>query len=155
MRMFEVGHDFPPDPVVVRWVHKGRGPVDQVLADVTAFPITESISLGPAGTLRLDRPFARSADAGGMVAWRANGRVVTSVASLVRFARVEIDVIVWSDELSEVTVRSRGRHLTSWGDRRERRYFTLAHDAAAYVAGALAAAAAADNAEHSHASQVA
>jgi hypothetical protein len=63
---------------------------------------------------------------------------------MVRSARVEIAVMVWSDELSEVNVRTRGRHLLSWSERRQRRYFTLAHDAAAYVAGALADAGAAE-----------
>jgi hypothetical protein len=150
MRASEVGPVFPSDPVVVRWVRQGRRPVDRVLADATTFPIAEPISLGADGTLRLDQPFAR-VTGNGEVAWSAHGRVVNS-ASLVRFARVEIAVIVWSDEMREVTVRSRGRHVLSWGERRERRYFTLAHDAAAYVAGALAAEGVA---EHSRASQVA
>jgi hypothetical protein len=144
MRATDVGHVIPSDPVVVRWVHHGRRPVDEVLGDVSTFPVAESTSLGAGGTLRLDRPFARSTDGNGTVAWSAPGRVVTRVASMVRFARVEIAVIVWSDELSEVTVRRRGRQVLSWGERRERRYFDLAHDAAEYVAGALAAAAAAE-----------
>ena len=144
MGAIEVRQVVPSDPVVVRWVHHASTPVDQVLADVTTFPIAASISVGAGGTLRLDRPFARSTDANGKAAWRAYGRVVTPGASMVRFARVEIAVMVWSDELSEVNVRSRARRLLSWGERRQRRYFALAHDAAAYVARALADADAAE-----------
>jgi hypothetical protein len=110
-------------------VHLSPGARDEDFADITRFDTA---------TFRLDEPFMRSADATGRVTWRGNGRVVISAASIVRFARVEIAITEWANELAEVTLRSRGRHLVSWGDRRERRYFDLAHDAASHIAAVLA-----------------
>jgi len=137
MRALAADAVFPSDPVVTRWVRHGRTPRPAVLANLTALPIGQPIAL-PQGALRLDRPFARSTDPNGRETWSTQARVVTSAATVVRFARVEIAIIAWTGQLSEVTVRSRGRHLISWSDRREHRYFALAHDAATHIADLLA-----------------
>lgn len=125
------------DPVVDRWVQQPATRVEEVLGDVSRLPIAAATDLGGDGELQLDGAFEASIQADGRVVWKAPGRLLIRGASVVRFARVEVEVVVWSDELSEVAVRSRARHLVTWSERRERRYFSLAHEAAAHVARVL------------------
>jgi hypothetical protein len=136
MQMFEPQALRLVDPVVDRWVQQPPWRVEEVLGDASRLPVATAISLGD-GELQLDGRFEASAESDGRVVWKAPGRLLLRGASVVRFARVEVEVVVWSDELSEVTVRSCARRLVTWGERRERRYFSLAHEAATHVARLL------------------
>jgi hypothetical protein len=44
--------------------------------------------------------------------------------------RVIVDVAEWSDDACELRVRPVSRHVGRWSQRRQRRYFALAHAAA-------------------------
>jgi len=121
--------------VVDRWVEQPSARVEQVLGDARRLPVGRAIDLG-AGGLVLDRPFERTVHADGHLTWRAPGRLLT-LGPLVRFARVHVEVVEWADGLSEVTVRSRGRRVITWGERRERRFFVRPHRAATRLAETL------------------
>jgi hypothetical protein len=108
------------DRVVTRWI---RHPSTAV---VRAFEAAVDRT-----DLRLDEPFTSAVDPKGRVSAHAHGRIGS--------AKVEVTVTEWSSDLTEITIRRHGRQLIAWSPRRERRYFDLAHDAAATVVTALAA----------------
>ena len=125
----------PVDPVVDRWVSRSTRPLPEALRG-----LADRADLGD-GELRLEGDFAPTIDGRGRVSWKAPARLVGRGPSVVRFARVEVEIIEWADDLLEVTVRSSARHVLTWGERRERRYYSLAHHAASHVASALSTAA--------------
>ena len=119
------------DPVVDRWVSRPSTSLPDALRRLD--PRTDLRK----GELRLDGDFRPAIDGRGRVSWKAPARLVGRGPSVVRAARVEVEIIAWADDLLEVTVRSNARHVLTWGERRERRYFALAHEAASRVASAL------------------
>jgi hypothetical protein len=127
----------PSSPVVDRWITEPAERVEDAMH--VAFDAGTVLDLGSAGELHLDGPFT-AVSAEGRAAWRAPARLVYRGASILRFTRVDVEVIAWSESLTEVTVRSSGRRVVTWGERRERRYFEQAHRAATRVAGVLATA---------------
>jgi hypothetical protein len=78
------------------------------------------------GQLRLDRPFAWT---GGdnIPSWCARGRLYAEGAAMTRYTRVQIELAAWSPEASELRIRPVTRRVPTWGRRRQRRYFRLAH----------------------------
>jgi hypothetical protein len=125
------------DPVVDRWITQPRAGVAASLRG-PAFAPEGTIELD-GGALRFDDRFEQFVDSGRTV-WRAPARLVMHGLGAVRFARVDVEVIAWSDDVAEVTVRSRARHVVTWGERREQRYFMHAHDAATHIARLLSTA---------------
>jgi hypothetical protein len=125
------------EPVVDRWVEQPPDRIEAVLGDPSRLPIGTPITVDGGRGLVIVRPFARVAQRDRQVSWKAPGRLLMQGTGLVRFARVEVEIIVWSDERSEVTVRRRGREIVTWSDARERRFFANAHRAAAHLARVL------------------
>jgi hypothetical protein len=78
------------------------------------------------GHLRFHRPFIAAIDAG-CPSWHATGRLYGSGLRLARYTRVNIELTAWSDHATELRVRPVTRRLPTWGKRRQRRYFQLAH----------------------------
>jgi hypothetical protein len=89
--------------------------------------------------LRLDRPFV--AVAGRVPGWQTTGRLYAHGPGLVRFTPVEIELGAWSPEVSALSIRPATRKVTSWGTRRLRRYFAVAHRTADELVRALDAVA--------------
>jgi hypothetical protein len=85
------------------------------------------VPLDGGAILRLDGPLA--AVPGTPVAtWRATGRIHTG--RLRPLARVEVELVAWSEHAADLVVRPATGHLGRWGARRRERYFALAHHAA-------------------------
>ena len=127
----------PDGDIVTRRVNRRPDSIDRVLAgpqDVFRAPMT----LGTAGVLRVDRPFTRR-DGGLVTAWRTEGRLYGSGLRLARYARVELELSVFSTACCEVRLRPVCRHAHRWGGRRQRGYFDLAHRAADSVVAVVAA----------------
>lgn len=59
--------------------------------------------------------------------WRARGRLANARGA--KIARVEVEVGVWSDEASELSLRPVASHPYRWTARRQRAYFGAAHEA--------------------------
>jgi hypothetical protein len=97
--------------------------VDQPPGD--DLPIGRDFSLGRFGTLRLDGPFEHHGEV-----WDARGRVIGRGPRLARYSRVEVVITPWSDDDYQLRVQPRSSFLPRWGERRQRRYFDLAHAAA-------------------------
>jgi hypothetical protein len=105
------------DEVVTRWVAR---PAGDLVTTLDRAPI--------AAELRLSTPFSSATDASGReIAW-AYGRVGR--------VKVEVALTAWTAELTELTIRRHGRHLVTWGEGSERRYFDRAHEAASGIAAA-------------------
>jgi hypothetical protein len=126
--------------VVTRRINQPTSLVQQVLLDSTVFGAGDALQLGPGGVLRIDKPFS-AMPSDPTRAWQATGRLYGRGPRIVRYARVELEIAAWSDDASELRLLPVARHLTRWGTRRHRRYFTLAHDGADFILELLTAAA--------------
>ena len=69
--------------------------------------------------------------------WHTRGRLPFR-RPLARFARVSIEVAQWSDKVVELRLSPVSHHLGRWGERRQRRYFDVAHRAADDLVSAIA-----------------
>jgi hypothetical protein len=68
--------------------------------------------------------------------WCGTARLLTARSRLV--ATVEVEVSMWSDDATSVTIRPAAKHPERWRAWRLRRYFPLAHRAADATAGLVA-----------------
>ena len=82
----------------------------------------------PRRVFRFDGPCAPSRR-GQIEGWRRPGRIVMQGWHLVRYARVDVELLPWSPWDAELRVVPRSLRLARWGGRRRRRYFDVAHDA--------------------------
>ena len=91
----------------------------------------------PRRLLRMDggcRPSRR----GQLEGWRRSARIVVHGWCLVRFVRVDIELVPWSPWDAELRLVPRSLRLSRWGLWRRRRYFDMAHDAGDALRDALA-----------------
>jgi hypothetical protein len=86
-----------------------------------------AVPLDGGALLRLDGPLTAVRGAPSPT-WRATGRVHTGWPW--SLARVEVEVVAWSEHAADLVVRPAAGRLGRWGPRRRERYFTLAHQAA-------------------------
>jgi hypothetical protein len=125
-RQLDSGYEYD---VIVRRIEQQPAALAQVLDRSGALPVGQDMSLGAQGRLRLDEPFEhRGPDVAGT--WETRGRVIGSGPRLARFARVDVVIAPWSTESAQLRVQAHSRFLPRWGERRQRRYFDLAHAAA-------------------------
>ena len=114
--------------VVTRRINQPLSSLRNVVSDVPA----------RIGALALDAPFAdnRRRD----TTWHTTGRLYGEGTRLMRYTRVDVELIGWSEHSSELRVRPATRRVPVWGQRRQRRYFRLAHHVADDLAQWLDAA---------------
>ncbi len=115
--------------VITRRIDRTPAVLSRVLDRPNALPVGQDVSLGRRGSLRLDEPFEHRGpeDAG---TWETRGRVTGRGPRIARFSRVEVVIAPWSTDAAQLRVLPRSRFLARWGERRQRRYFDLAHAAA-------------------------
>ncbi len=93
----------------------------------------------PLRLVRFDGPCTVSRR-GHIAGWRRPGRIVVHGWQLVRYTRIDIELLPWSPSDAELRVVPRSHRLARWGLRRRRRYFDVAHDAGDALRVALAPA---------------
>jgi hypothetical protein len=122
--------------VVARRVNRSWTRVERLLRDSTLFVAGTRVQLTSGAVLRLDASFAPARWA--LVStWQASGRLYGRGRRRSVFTRVKLDVTAWSDDASELRLRPVTRHFGSWGARRQRRYFAIAHECADHMLGDL------------------
>jgi hypothetical protein len=94
------------------------------------------VPLDGGALLRLDGPLAPVPGAP-VPTWRATGRVHTGWPR--PLARVEVELVAWSEHAVDVVVRPAAGRPGRWGPRRRERYFALVHHAADRLAEVLLA----------------
>ncbi|MGH9185410.1 MAG: hypothetical protein ACRD0U_06310 [Acidimicrobiales bacterium] len=124
---------------VARRVHVAPSSLVEFLSRDALPRAGDRLPLGGAGMLRIDEGLAAAEPT---VTWRSTGRLYGRGPRLAVYARVELRLTAWSDQGCELRVCPIARHVARWGDRRQRRYFALAHQAADDVVRLLKAAAA-------------
>lgn len=87
------------------------------------------LELESGAVCRLDGPFS-PAEPSLVRGWRATGRIARQSGRLARSTSVEIEIVAWSEDAAQLRLRPVKRTLRSWGARRQRRYFALAHECA-------------------------
>lgn len=112
---------------VSRRVDRPPSRVGSMLSHPATTNRLRSVELASRGRLELG-PFAPVP--GAARGWRAAGRLVVRGPRLVRHARISVSVTAWTSGACEVRLEPFARRPLTWGARRQRRYFGLAHDAA-------------------------
>jgi hypothetical protein len=128
-----------PTFVVQRRVNQPLSAVQRGLADRSLLAPTCVLDLEAAGLMYLAeplRPVAPFSSRQPTPTWCAEGQLLTTRRHAV--ASIEIEVSMWSDAATCVTLRPAARHPERWPARRVRRYFTAAHAAADETARLLA-----------------
>jgi hypothetical protein len=108
-------------PLPLSAVHRG-------LADREALAPTELLTLDGDGFLRVAEPFrpmAPSIERQATPTWRGPAGLLTKRTRVV--ALVEVEVAMWSNDSTELSLRPVARHPERWSSRRIGRYFALAH----------------------------
>ena len=132
----------PPDPAArgsadVAVVVERRVERPFLRADVLGSAAVLDLRLVPldgGALLRLDAPLA-AVPGTSTPTWRATGRILTGWP--VPLARVEVELVAWSEHAADLVVRPAAGRVARWGPRRRERYFTLAHHAADRLAQVL------------------
>jgi hypothetical protein len=128
-----------PTFVVQRRVNQPLSAVQRGLADRSLLAPTCVLDLEAAGLMYLAeplRPVAPFSARQPTPTWCAEGQLLTARRHAV--ASVEIEVSMWSEAATCVTMRPAVRHPERWNARRVRRYFTVAHAAADETARLIA-----------------
>ena len=113
--------------------------VETVLVSPLLFGPGRATVLDDGGVLRIDDPF-EPVGVWPVSTWRATA-TLRRRAAIARRALVRIEVAEWSHGGCELTVVPVSRHVALWSVRRQRRYYTLAHDVADHLARSIAQAA--------------
>jgi len=130
-------HEWPTLPrrlsrheVVTRRIERSPSSVRRALAARGKFLENDAaLPLMPHGILRYVDGFA-SSDGPGRFSWEARARLYGRGPRLFRYARVVLEITARSDWECELHLRPVARRLATWGVRRQRQYFALAHQAA-------------------------
>jgi hypothetical protein len=91
------------------------------------------------GPLQFDEPFLPTGDTN-CPRWQTTARLYGAGHRLRSYVRVEVEVAAWSNVASELRLRPVTRRVPTWGRRRQRRYFRLAHRGADEIVRSLDAA---------------
>ena len=113
--------------VVQRRVNQPLADVQRGLADRAGLLATGMLDLGPDGLLCMPEPLhpVRLSSSGQpFPTWCGTARLLTPRNRLV--ATVELEVSMWSDDATSVTLRPDANHPERWRAWRLRRYFALA-----------------------------
>lgn len=128
-----------PTFVVQRRVNQPLADVQRGLADRRGLVPTGMLDLEPDGFLCMPeplRPVRPYSSRQPVPTWCGTARLLTSRHRLV--ATVELEVSMWSDDATSVTIRPVAQHPERWRAWRLRHYFALAHLAADAMAGLVA-----------------
>jgi hypothetical protein len=95
--------------------------------DRSLWPLQELLDMLPgAERLCLETPFAVHSSMPPVLC--ASGRLYGSGIRIARYTRVVLELMAWSGGATELRLRPVTRNIANWSERRQRRYFDVAHD---------------------------